>query len=204
MFPWRVKISTQNFLMLLLLLMLMMRIVLATVCCRFRSWGLVKMLNFCSDFEHKVWPRFWSWTFGKILKLEFGWYFATNVLWRLLSWTLVENLMLDLVYIQYKFKFSPDAEVWLRFCSWLLVEILKMKFDQDLCKNGSVMPLVMFIYDIWYSISLFLRLRIIRLQLRWDRQWQLWEYIQSFLPDLRPRTRYFGQKKFQNQKTKKS
>ena len=56
--------------------------------------------------------------------------------------------MLDLVYIQYKFKFSPDAEVWLRFCSLLLVEILKMKFDQDLCKNGSVMPLVMFIYDI--------------------------------------------------------
>ena len=25
------------------------------LCCRFRSWGLVIKLNFCSDFEHKVW-----------------------------------------------------------------------------------------------------------------------------------------------------
>ena len=44
----------------------MMRIVLATVCCRFGSWGLVIKLNFCSDFEHKVWSRFWSWISGKI------------------------------------------------------------------------------------------------------------------------------------------
>ena len=41
---------TQNLLRLLLLLMLVMRIVLATVCCRFRSLGLVIKLNFCSDF----------------------------------------------------------------------------------------------------------------------------------------------------------
>ena len=43
---------TQNLLRLLLLLMLMMRIVLATVCCRFGSWGLVIKLSYCSDFEH--------------------------------------------------------------------------------------------------------------------------------------------------------
>ena len=33
-------------------------IVVATVCCRFGSSGLVKKLNFCSDFEHKVWSKF--------------------------------------------------------------------------------------------------------------------------------------------------
>ena len=49
-----------------LLLMLIMRIVLATVCCRFGRWCLVIKLNFCSDFEHKVWSRFWSWSSGKI------------------------------------------------------------------------------------------------------------------------------------------
>ena len=38
--------------------MLMMRIVLATVCCRFGSWGLFIKLNFCSDFEHNVWSNF--------------------------------------------------------------------------------------------------------------------------------------------------
>ena len=38
----------------LCLSLMMMRIVLATVCCRFGSWGLIIKLNFCSDFEHKV------------------------------------------------------------------------------------------------------------------------------------------------------
>ena len=33
--------------------------VLATVCCRFGSWGLVIKLNFCSDSEHKVCSRCW-------------------------------------------------------------------------------------------------------------------------------------------------
>ena len=36
----------------------MLRIVLATVCCRFGSCGLVIKLNFCSDFEHNVCSRF--------------------------------------------------------------------------------------------------------------------------------------------------
>ena len=35
----------------------------------------------------------------------------------------------------FKFKFSRDADVWLRFCSWCLIKILKLKFDQDLCKK---------------------------------------------------------------------
>ena len=40
--------------------------------CRFGSWSLVIKLNFCLDFEHKVWSRFWSWSSGEILKLKFG------------------------------------------------------------------------------------------------------------------------------------
>ena len=51
-----------------------------------------------------------------------------------------------------KFKFSQDADVWLRFLSKCLIEIPKLKFDQDLCKTcdinsslGSVVPLAMFL-----------------------------------------------------------
>ena len=58
--PWCVKMPTQNLLRLLLLLMLVMRIVLASVCSRLGSWGLVIKLNFLSDFEHKVWSGFCS------------------------------------------------------------------------------------------------------------------------------------------------
>ena len=80
MWPWRVRMPTQNLLRLLLLLMLMLRIMLATVCYRFGSWRLVLKLNFCSDFEHKGWSRFWSWSSGKILKLEFVQHFSADVL----------------------------------------------------------------------------------------------------------------------------
>ena len=99
MWPWRAKMPTKNLLRLLLLLILMMRIVLATVCCILRSWGLVIKPNFCSDFKHKVWSRYWSWSSGKIFKLEFGQYFAADVLQRLWSWILVEIL---------KMKFNQD------------------------------------------------------------------------------------------------
>ena len=44
----------------------------------FGSWGLVIELNFGSDFEHKVWSRFWSWSSGKIFELEFGQHFAAG------------------------------------------------------------------------------------------------------------------------------
>ena len=46
--------GNSNLLMLLLLLVLMIGIVLATVCCKFGSWGLVIKLNFCSDFVHNI------------------------------------------------------------------------------------------------------------------------------------------------------
>ena len=41
MWPWLVKMPTQNLLRMLLLSMLMKRIMLARVCCWFRCWGLV-------------------------------------------------------------------------------------------------------------------------------------------------------------------
>ena len=64
MWSWRVKMLTQNLFMLLLLLMLILRIVLAKVCCRFGSWGLVIMLNF-------FFFRFCAQGLVKILKLKF-------------------------------------------------------------------------------------------------------------------------------------
>ena len=115
----------------------MMRIVLATVWCILGSSG-------------------------KIFKLEFGHYFASDILQRLRSWILIEMLKLGSVNIL-NFKFSRDGDVWLRFWSKCLVEILKMKFDQDLCLNlwydpigyfgkmnstlGSVVPLAMFKHE---------------------------------------------------------
>ena len=38
------------------------------------SWPYdVIKLNYCSDFEQKVWSRFWSWSSCEIFKLMFGW-----------------------------------------------------------------------------------------------------------------------------------
>ena len=160
MWPWRVKMPTQNFLRLLLLLMLIdeERIVLVTVCCRFGSWGFVIKLKifqnlstrFGQYFEVKVRARFDA---GK--NYTFGTYFtrlpvATN---------LNSVLKLSLVDIS-NFKFSREADVCSRFWCCCLVDILKMRFDQVLCLNlwfalisyfgklnstlGSVVPLAMF------------------------------------------------------------
>ena len=105
--------------MLLLLLMLMMRIVLATVCCRFRSWGLVKKLNFCSDFEHKVWSRFWNWSSGKI----WGWpvFFC---------WSFVEVMKLNLSQDS-EARFGQNFEAYVLWRVWCLVEILKLVLGRD-------------------------------------------------------------------------
>ena len=126
--------------------------VLATICCRFRSWGLVKKLNFCSDFEHKVWSNFlslssdkiWSWS----LISFFCWCFVEVMLNPF--WILVNYLKLGFVKIL-KLKFYGEADVWLWFWSWCLVEILRWSLIK-ICfwtwdKNstlGSVVPLAMF------------------------------------------------------------
>ena len=133
MWPWRVKMPTQNLLMLLLLLMLMMRIVLATVCCKFGSWSLVIKLNFCSDFEHKV---------GQDFEVEVQARFEAAVCSAFCRWCFVEVMKLNLGRDSAA-RFGQDFEFWVAWrcwClveifSWCLVEILKMKCDQDLCLN---------------------------------------------------------------------
>ena len=61
------------------------------------DWVSAKAI--CSDFEHKVWSRFWSWSSCEILKLKFGQYFAADVWLRLRSWILVKVMKLGLVKI---------------------------------------------------------------------------------------------------------
>ena len=110
-------------------------IVLATVCCRLGSWGLVIKLNFCSDYEHKVWSRFWSWSSGEILKLKFSQYLVLILGWvyedyswsrfwsyvrsRFLNFSLVEMLI---------FGWGFEVAAWTRLWRW-------MKSYQDLFEN---------------------------------------------------------------------
>ena len=107
----------------------MMRNVLATACCRFGSEGLVIKLNFCSDFDHKVWSRFWSWSSGKI-------------------WSRSLFSILLLMFCK-----GNEVESWSRFwsqvwsISWILslveilvfadVEILKLVLGQYSDRTGS-------------------------------------------------------------------
>ena len=146
MWPWCVKMPTQNLLILLLLLMLIMRIVLATVSCRFGSWGLAVKLNFCSDFQQKVWSGVWSWSSGKILKLKFGQYFAADVWLRLRSWILVKIMELGLVKIlslslvqRLLFGWDFKVNAYSRFRNWSLIKICDINSTL-----GSVVPLAMF------------------------------------------------------------
>ena len=111
--------------------MLMLRNVLTIVWCRFGSWSLVMKSNFCPEFEHNVWSRFWSWSSGKILKLNF----SLNLWLRLWKLFLVEILKHCLVKIL-KFKFSWRADISNIFgWSCCLVKIMKMKYDQDFFEN---------------------------------------------------------------------
>ena len=150
---------TQNLFRLLLLLMLVMRIVFATLCCRFGSWGLVVKLNFCSDFDRKVWLRFWSWSSGEILKLMFGQYFAADIWLRLWSWILVKILKLGLVKIltldlveMLMFGLDFEVDVWSRLWRWNLIKICvrscdmtqRSYFGKQNSTLGSVVPLAMF------------------------------------------------------------
>ena len=72
-------VPTQNLLRLLMLLMLMLRIILATACW-FGSWPLVIKLNFCSDFEHKGWSRFWNLKFRQDFDAGITQHFDADVL----------------------------------------------------------------------------------------------------------------------------
>ena len=130
MWPWRVKMPTQNLLRLLLLLMLVTRIVLATICGRFGSWGLVIKLNFCSDFQHKVWSRFWSWSSCKICMvkrfstLEKGWLICRH--WLPLS-SLTDSLTPSLISLQ----FVCDADEMLIF-GWDFKSVLGKYYEKEI------------------------------------------------------------------------
>ena len=105
----------------------MLKNVLTAVWCRFGSWSFVIKLNFCSDFKHKVWSRFWSWSSGEILKLNFCQYFDADFLLKLWSWIMVKIWKPALVNFL-NFKFSRDGwdfEVgaWSRFWKWKLIKI---------------------------------------------------------------------------------
>ena len=144
---------------LLLLLMLMMRIVSATVCCRFGSWGLVIKQSFCLDFEHKVWSRFWSWSSGLFVwwKDYLSWKKNWLGCWHWLPLSLADSLTPSLISLQFvcdeMLMFGWNFEV-------SVVEIMKMKLDQDLFRTcffgnqnstlGSVVPLAMFL---WFLCS---------------------------------------------------
>ena len=138
MWPWRGTMPTRN--------------LLRFYCCWCWCWetcwqqfGTDLEAEVCSDVEQKV------------LKLKFRRNFEAEVWLRSWSLILVAILKLGLVKIL-NLRFNRDADVWLRF-SWCLVGFLKMKFDQDLCKNlwfdlkkllwqnstlGSVVPLAVF------------------------------------------------------------
>ena len=96
-----------------------MRIVLATICCRFGGWGLVKKLNFCLDLEHKVWSRYWSWSSGRICSWSLASFF---LLMFCRGWILVEILRLGLVKIL-RLKCCGEADAWSRFWRWNLIKI---------------------------------------------------------------------------------
>ena len=141
MWPWHMNMPTQNLLMLYLLLM---RIVLATICCRFRSWGLVKMLRFCSDFD-LTWLWLLSTRFGQDLKLNFlfsSFDLCDHSIWRCqlrTCWCCYFCWCWWWVFMQiWKPRFGHKAKLWFRLSaqglvkiwSWISGDILKLKFGQ--------------------------------------------------------------------------
>ena len=72
--------------------------------------------------------------------------FGLHYTYQVESW--FDILKLGLVTIL-NLKFSRDADIWLRFCCWRLVEILRMKFDQDLYKTYSTLGAVVHFAMFW-------------------------------------------------------
>ena len=161
MWPWHVKMATQNLLKLLLLLRLMMRNVSTTVWCRFGRWTLVIKLSFCSDFEDKV--------------SRFVQDFEVDVQARFWSWSLVIILLLMLGC-------GYEVHSWSRFC-FCLVKIFKFKF----CRNADVVSIISkwwlhsfctgeltMILHVTVSVGWWPEFKVVRLLL-----YQLWEQKQQ-------------------------
>ena len=164
---------TQNMLRLILLLMLTLRIMLATVCCKFESWGLVIKLNFfrlwfCQDFEVEVQARFeagiWSvfccWCFVEVMKLSLG-------------------RDPEARFGQYlEFELSRDADgCW--YQDWRLVNVLKIRCCVWTCDMtmisylgnpnstlGSTVPLAIFWNDLYFR-DFFWRILLLQDHRKW-------------------------------------
>ena len=92
-----------------------------------RTWRLSSAYQSSNKFKHKSWSNF---IFRISTKHQLQNLNQTSASQLILKLSLSEGLVKIL-----KLKFYGEADVWLRFLSWCLVEILKMKFDQDLCLN---------------------------------------------------------------------
>ena len=105
-----------------------MSIVLATICCRFWSWGLIKKLNFCFDFEHKGWSRFWSWSSARF------WNWSLFSILPLMFWRgyEVESLLILLPLLMLMMR-TVLTTVCCRFGSWWL--FIKLNFCSDFEHN---------------------------------------------------------------------
>ena len=106
--------------------------------CCWGWWWATYCQHFGRDFDAEDCSRYRGWGLVKITKLKISWNFDTEVWSRFWSWSLV-------------------ATDWSKFWARPLVEILKLKFDQDLCDMtyrsyfdrqnltlGSVVPSAMF------------------------------------------------------------
>ena len=116
MWPWHVKMPTQNLLRLLLLLMLMLRNVLTTVFA-----DLVKLTFF----------RLWAHGLDKISKLKFRRVFEAECWSVFCCWCLVEVKMFNLGQnSEARFGHDFEVDVWSRFWRWNLIKICVVRtFD---------------------------------------------------------------------------
>ena len=103
------------------------------VCCRFGSWGLVIKLHFCSDFQQKVWSRFWSWSSRQDFEAKV-WSFCcwclveVTKLKKILKLCLVNILSLTLVEMLI-FGRDFDVDAWSIFWRWNLIKICILTCD---------------------------------------------------------------------------
>ena len=88
--------------------------------------------KFCSDFEHKVWPRVWSWSSPETFETEVWSVFCCWGLVRLWSECLVKILMLK--FIRKILNFRDLIKICVRTCF----------FGKQNSTLGSVVPLAMF------------------------------------------------------------
>ena len=132
-----------------------MRIMLATICCRFRSWGLVKKLIFCSDSEHKVWSRCWSWSSSDILKLKFDQYLCLNLWYYPKGYFGKMNSTLGSVVPLAIFENTSDC---LSCCYGLRISVLEARCKEGVLKKRMHEHLynvhrVIQICTIWYTVE---------------------------------------------------